>query len=79
MQCPIIKSGDSLRTSALLTLLRGEVPNDEAMGYQLGALATCVAALVYISLRRCRKLSTIEDVPGPMNPSWIFGTFLRAN
>jgi len=44
------------------------------MQYQLGALAACVAAPVYVFLRRYRKVSTIRDVPGPVNPSWIFGT-----
>ena len=43
------------------------------MQYQLGALATCVAALVYAILRRHKRLSAIKDVPGPVNPSWIFG------
>jgi len=44
------------------------------MVYQLGALVTCAAALVYTLLRRYRRPSTIRDVPGPVNPSWIFGT-----
>ena len=47
------------------------------MNYQLGTLATCTAAFVYIILRRLRKPSTIKDVPGPANPSWIFGMFRR--
>ena len=45
-----------------------------AMQSQLGALVTCAAILVYAFLRRCRRLSAIRDVPGPVNPSWIFGT-----
>jgi len=44
------------------------------MQYQLGALATCTAIFVYVFLRRYRKPSAIRDVPGPANPSWIFGT-----
>jgi len=44
------------------------------MQYQLGALATCVAVFTYVFLRRRRKFSAIRDVPGPVNPSWIFGT-----
>ena len=43
------------------------------MGYRLGVLATFVAAFVYVFLRRSRKLSVIRDIPGPVNPSWIFG------
>ena len=46
-----------------------------AMQYQLGALAACTAVFVYVLLRRHRKPSAIRDVPGPVNPSWIFGTF----
>ena len=42
------------------------------MQYQLEAIATCAAVFVYVILRR-RRLS-IADVPGPENPSWIFGT-----
>ena len=66
-------SGDQpIRASALFTFLRGS--NGElVMEYLLGALATGAAALVYI-IRRRRRLSMIRDVPGPMNPSWIFGT-----
>jgi len=41
--------------------------------HQLGALVACVAVFVYTFLRRHRRLSTIKDVPGPENPSWIFG------
>ena len=40
---------------------------------QLGALAICVAVFFCVFLRRRRKLSAIRDVPGPVNPSWIFG------
>jgi len=44
------------------------------MQYQLGALATCAAVFVYVILRRHGKRSAIKNVPGPVNPSWIFGT-----
>jgi len=44
------------------------------MQYQLGALATCAAIFVYVVLRSHRKRFAIKDVPGPVNPSWIFGT-----
>ena len=43
------------------------------MQHQLGALATCAVAFVYFILRRRRRLFTIKDIPGPANPSWIFG------
>ena len=49
------------------------------MQYQLEALATCVAVFVYAILRRQRKLSSIRDIPGPANPSWIFGISLGVN
>ena len=62
-----------IRALALRALLRGEDSNDGAMGYQLEALATCVAVFAYIFLRWGRKFSAIRDVPGPVNPSWIFG------
>jgi len=44
------------------------------MQYQLGTLATCATVFVYVVLRTHRKRSAIKDVPGPVNPSWIFGT-----
>ena len=44
-----------------------------AMQYQLGALATCAVVFVYAMLRTRRRPSTIKDVPGPVNSSWIFG------
>jgi len=44
------------------------------MQHQLGALATCAAVFAYFFLRRRGKPSAIRDVPGPVNPSWIFGT-----
>jgi len=44
------------------------------MQYQFGALGICAIAFAYVFLRRRRRLATIEDVPGPVNPSWIFGT-----
>ena len=50
-----------------------------AMYYLFGTLATCTAVFVYIVLRRLRKPSAIKDVPGPPNPSWIFGMFHREN
>ena len=43
------------------------------MGHQLGALAICAAAFVYVFLQKRKKLTTVKDVPGPVNPSWIFG------
>ena len=57
-----------------LILPHSTSPNDKpAMQYQLGALATCVAVIVYAILRRHKRLSAIRDVRGPVNPSWIFG------
>ena len=67
-----------VRTSAPLTSLCGEDPKDEVMEYKLGVPAACVAVFVYALLRRRRRLSAIRDVPGPANPSWIFGMFLEA-
>jgi len=55
--------------------VRGEDSSNQDMGHQLGALATCAVVFVYVFLRRGRKLPAIRDVPGPANPSWIFGTF----
>jgi len=43
------------------------------MQYQFGALAICVVVFAYGFLRRYRRLATIKDIPGPVNPSWIFG------
>lgn len=43
------------------------------MQYQLGALAACAAVVFYAVIRKYRKRSVIKDVPGPVNPSWIFG------
>ena len=61
-------------TWTLLTLPSKDSSRDElTMQYQLGALATCTAIFVYVFLRRYRKPSAIRDVPGPANPSWIFG------
>ena len=63
-----------IRTPAVPTFFPSEASNDElTMGYQLESLATCVAVLAYVTLRRQRGLSAIKDVPGPVNPSWIFG------
>jgi len=47
------------------------------MDYQLGA--TCVLFFVCAFIRRRRELSTIKDVPGPVNPSWIFGMSQRVD
>jgi len=47
------------------------------MKYQLGVPVACAAVIVYVFLRRRRRLSVIKDVPGPVNPSWIFGMFLE--
>ena len=47
------------------------------MQYQLVAVAACAAVFAYAFLRRNRKLSAIGDVPGPQNPSWIFGMSLE--
>jgi len=47
------------------------------MQYQLGTLAACGAISAYVFLKRCRKPSTVRDVPGPDNPSWIFGKSLE--
>ena len=43
------------------------------MQHQFVALATCAAVFVFVILRRRARLSAIRDVPGPVNPSWIFG------
>ena len=67
--------GRLIRTPALPILLRGEDSSDKAMEYQLAALAACAAVFAYVLLRRGRKLSAVRDVPGPVNPSWIFGMF----
>jgi len=74
LQRPVYKNAS---TSTLLTLPRGEDSKDEAMEYQLGVPAACVAAFVYTFLKRRRRLSVIRDVPGPANPSWIFGMSLE--
>ena len=58
-------------------MLCSENSNSEAMKYQLGVPAACVAVVVYAFLRRRRRLSVIRDVPGPVNPSWIFGMLLE--
>ena len=78
MSCPISSmgsGGQSIITWALLNLPLSDSSRDELiMQYQLGALATCTAIFVYVFLRKYRKPSAIRDVPGPANPSWIFGT-----
>ena len=47
-------------------------PTHPAMDLQQAALAICGATVVYIWYRRYHTLS-ISDVPGPKNPSWIYG------
>jgi len=47
--------------------------------YQIGALATCAATFAYVILRRRRRLHTVRDIPGPVNPSWIFGKSPRGS
>ena len=42
------------------------------MDFQQAALAICGAAIVYALYQRYHGL-TISDVPGPKNPSWIYG------
>ena len=37
----------------------------------------CAAVFVYVFLRRKRRISAVGDVPGPVNPSWIFGMYRR--
>jgi len=60
--------------------LRSESSNDKLdMHYQLGALAACTAIFVYALLRRQKKSFAVRDVPGPVNPSWIFGTSQAVN
>ena len=49
------------------------------MQSQLGALAAGAVVFVYLFLRRRNRLHAIRDVPGPENPSWIFGMCWRIN
>ena len=42
------------------------------MEFQQAVLAACGAAVVYLCYKKYRALS-IADVPGPKNPSWIYG------
>jgi hypothetical protein len=42
------------------------------MDFQQAALAICGTTAVYIWYKRSR-ISAISDVPGPKNPSWIYG------
>jgi len=42
------------------------------MDFQQTALAICGTTIVYALYQRYRGL-TISDVPGPKNPSWIYG------
>ena len=63
--------------STILTFLRNKSSNDElAMQSQLGAFAICAGVFVYAFLRKRKRFSAIKDLPGPENPSWIFGTSL---
>ena len=62
--------GQSIRTSVFS--LRSAVEK-LPMQYQLEALVTCAAIFVFVLLQKRRRLSTIRDIPGPANPSWIFG------
>jgi hypothetical protein len=43
------------------------------MDSRQAALAICGATVTYIWYKRHRTFS-IRDVPGPKNPSWIYGT-----
>ena len=70
--------GQSIRISALLASPHG-TSDEPPMQYQHGALVACAGALAYAILRRYRRPSVIGDVPGPANPSWIFGMFPRDN
>ena len=65
--------GRSIRSSVLPQPHSRSLGNELVMEYQLGALTTCAAVIAYLLFRRHRRLSTIRDVPGPVNPSWIFG------
>ena len=42
------------------------------MDFQRAALALCVATVAYTWYKR-RRTHSISDVPGPKNPSWIYG------
>ena len=46
------------------------------MQSQLGAFAICAGVFVYAFLRKRKRFPAIKDLPGPENPSWIFGTSL---
>lgn len=57
--------------------------NSRSMEFQQAALAVCGATVSYALYERYRN-STIRDVPGPKNPSWIHGIstdyfFLKKN
>ena len=71
--------GRPIRTSVLPALLRSRGSDRLGMQYQLGGLVTCAAVLAYAFLQRYRRSSTIRDVPGPVNPSWIFGMYPGVN
>ena len=42
------------------------------MDFQQAVLTICGAAVAYVLYGRYRN-SAIRDVPGPKNPSWIYG------
>jgi len=42
------------------------------MDFQQAALTICGVTVAYVLYRRYRNL-TIRDIPGPKNPSWIYG------
>lgn len=42
------------------------------MDFQQAALTICAAAVAYVWYKR-HWACTISDIPGPKNPSWIFG------
>jgi hypothetical protein len=52
--------------------LKAETPLPARMTFQQTVLAICGATVVYALYKRCRT-SSISDVPGPKNPSWIYG------
>ena len=45
------------------------------MDFQQAALTICGATVVFVLYKRYRALS-ISDIPGPANPSWIYGISL---
>ena len=43
------------------------------MDFQQAALVTCLALVAYVWYKLYRT-SAIRDVPGPKNPSWVYGS-----